>query len=163
LVLVGGGDMVGAYTELAHQLGIGARTHFVGWVPNDQLAPYYGAADVVVVPSVRVEAFGLVVIEALACGTPVVASELPGLRAVVRSTNGGLLVPPGDPDALANALASLLADAPLRATLAARGRAAVVQHYDWSVIGDRLEAVYRAVLSEQGVRLNPTVAVGAER
>ncbi len=160
LVLVGGGDMVPAYRQLARQLGLGGRTHFVGWIPNDQLGPYYAAADVLVVPSVRVEAFGLVAIEALACGTPVVASELPGLRSVVHSTNGGLLVPPGEPDALAATLAGLLADRERRLVLASNGRAAVVQHYDWSVISSRLDAVYRSVLAEPDTR---PIAVGAER
>ena len=69
--------------------------HFVGGVTHSQLPPYLLSADCLVLPSDSVESFGLVLIEAMACGLPVVASNLPGVRTTVRHENDGYLVPPG--------------------------------------------------------------------
>lgn len=147
LLLVGGGDRVPAYAALARQLGVAEQTRFVGWVAHDTLAPYYAAADVVVLPSVRTEAFGMVVIEALACGRPVIASNLPGVRSVVRVSGGGVLVAPGDPRALAQTIADLLAHPAKRLALSEQGRRAVERLYAWPVVSTRLNAVYQDVLS----------------
>jgi glycosyltransferase involved in cell wall biosynthesis len=93
------------------------------------------------------EAFGLVLIESLACGTPVIASDLPGVRTVVADGRDGLLVPPTDADALAAALGLMLALPPeARQAMGAAGRAKVVERYDWRVIGARLEAIYQETL-----------------
>jgi glycosyltransferase involved in cell wall biosynthesis len=146
LLLIGGGAKVSSYAALARQLGIAAQARFVGWVPHDALGPYYAAADVVVLPSVRTEAFGMVVIEALACARAVIASDLPGLRTVVRSTRGGVLVPPGDAGALASAIRDLLTQPAKRLLMGERGRHAVERLYAWPSVTQRLTDVYRDVL-----------------
>jgi glycosyltransferase involved in cell wall biosynthesis len=97
-----------------------------GPVPPEEVARWMQAADVVVVPSRR-EPLGLAAIEALACGTPVVAAAVGGLKEVIRDGENGLLVPPEDPEALAGAL-TRLADPRLRKRLAAAGPASVASH-----------------------------------
>jgi glycosyltransferase involved in cell wall biosynthesis len=94
--------------------------------PTAEVAAWMRTADVVVVPSRR-EPLGLAAVEALACGTPVVASKVGGLREVVRDGENGLLIPADDPGALAEALRRLL-DAALRARLGAAGPASVAGH-----------------------------------
>jgi glycosyltransferase involved in cell wall biosynthesis len=93
----------------------------VGVIPRQQMPQFWNSVDITVVPSLS-EAFGLVALEALACGVPVIASAVGGLREIVVDGQCGLLVPPGDAAALARALCVLLADEPLRAGLGASAR-----------------------------------------
>ncbi|HEY8477260.1 MAG TPA: glycosyltransferase family 4 protein [Chloroflexota bacterium] len=150
LVLVGDGDRRESYVSLARALGIAPRVRFVGGVPNADLPPYYAAADVVVLPSFPPESFGVVLIEAMACGRPVVAHAIPGVRGVVDDGTTGLLAAPGDEADLAAKIQLLLEDAPLRARLGAAGRRKVEERYDWRVVGDRLEMLYREVCASSG-------------
>ena len=100
-LVVGGDGEWRAQYEARARASLGARARFVGDVPDEALPAYYRAADVVALPSVdRTEAFGLVLLEALACGTPVVASRLPGVRTLVDDGRTGYLVEPGNVDEL---------------------------------------------------------------
>jgi glycosyltransferase involved in cell wall biosynthesis len=164
LLVVGDGDLRPDYQRRVAQLGLGQRVHFAGKVGDADLPACYGAADVVVLPSVtRGEAFGVVLLEAMASARPVVASDLPGVRAVVRSTGGGWLTPPGDAPALGQAIATLASDPALRRTLGLAGRQAVVERYAWPAIGRRLEATYRAVLGPPSWAPVLAGAAGGER
>jgi glycosyltransferase involved in cell wall biosynthesis len=97
LVVGGDGNMRREYENQARSLGLADRVEFAGDISDEQLPGYYRAADVVVLPSVdRTEAFGLVLLEAMACGRPVVASRLPGVRTLVDEGRTGYLVQPGD-------------------------------------------------------------------
>jgi glycosyltransferase involved in cell wall biosynthesis len=148
LVIVGDGDLRTVYERHASVLGLQGRVVSAGRVPDEALPGYYGLCDVLVLPSTTSgEAFGLVLLEAMASGKPVVASDLPGVRSVVETGEDGLLVQPRNPDDLAAKLVTLL-DAPqLRSQMGKRGRAKVEQRYGWRAIGARLEAVYEKVLS----------------
>jgi glycosyltransferase involved in cell wall biosynthesis len=119
LLLGGDGPERRRLARLAHRLGLGRRVAFRGWVADP--TPLWAAADVVAVPSRR-EGLGLVALEALAAGRPVVASACGGLPEIVRHGVWGDLVPPGDPRALAAALGALLADGGRRQRYAAAGR-----------------------------------------
>jgi len=150
VIVVGDGDLRRVYERQARQLGLVDRVLFVGSIADSSLPAYFAAADMLVLPSLtRSEAFGLVLLEAMASGTPVIASDLPGVRAVVRRCGGGLLVPPGRADALAAAIETLARDPALRADLAAHGRTVASSEYSWTVIGARLEAFYRDVLARR--------------
>jgi D-inositol-3-phosphate glycosyltransferase len=120
LRIVGSGPDLAAVRARAATL-TGVRV--LGRVPDETLADEYRAATVVAVPSTTGEGFGLTAAEALACGTPVVASADGGLREVVRDEVDGLLVAPGDPEALASALLRVVGDGALRARLASAARA----------------------------------------
>ncbi len=149
-LIVGDGDLRAAYMREAQRLGLGQRVIFTGRVDDAALPGYYQAADLTVLPSTTMgEAFGLVLLESLACATPVIASDLPGVRTVVASGRDGLLVPPGDAAALGSAIGDLLADDGRRQLMGRHGRERVVHQYDWAVIGARLEAIYYDLLGEE--------------
>jgi glycosyltransferase involved in cell wall biosynthesis len=147
LLLVGDGDRRPAYEERARALGIASRVHFLGRVDRETLRDAYRTADLFAFPSTSgAEAFGLVALEAQACGVPVVASSLPGLRTIVQSEETGLLVPPKQSELLASALGRLLGDEALRAKMGERARARAVEHFSWDRHLEELERVYREVL-----------------
>jgi glycosyltransferase involved in cell wall biosynthesis len=160
LLVVGDGDQRPAYQAQAAQLGLADRCHFVGRVAHQQLPPYLAAADLLVLPSDSVESFGLVLIEALACGKPVIASDLPGVSTIVRDQTDGLRVPPGNADALAEAMRALLSDPAQCVAMGRAGRERVVARYGWDVVADRIEEIYRDVLGARrgAVRQRPHVA-----
>ncbi|MFN2287091.1 MAG: glycosyltransferase, partial [Chromatocurvus sp.] len=105
---------------------------------------HYARASVAVVPSLY-EGFGLPAGEAMACGVPVVASDAGALPEIVG--DAGLLVPPGDADALAQAIDALLGDPPRRAALGAVARQRIVDNFSWDVCAGHMVAYYRQVLS----------------
>lgn len=146
LVVVGGPSGPDGPAELARarqltqELGVADRIVFVPPRPHHLLSTYYRAADVVLVPS-RSESFGLVALEAAACGVPVVASDVGGLRTVVRDGRTGVLVDSRDPSSFAAAAAELLGD-PER--MALMGKAAVedARRYAWATTAGRLRRLY---------------------
>ena len=151
-VLMVGGDVEGdaevaRVRALAEELGIAHLVSFEGAAPHDRLVYYYNAADLCVVPSFY-ESFGLVAAEAMACGTPVVATAVGGLPETVKDGVNGSLVPHRDPDVLAGKIRLLLDDAARRESLASRARDSVAR-LDWPLVAGRVaglyESVYRAV------------------
>ena len=100
----------------------GERIEFIPWRRQEDLPALYRSADICVVPSVGPEPFGIVTLEAMACGKPVVASNIGGLPSIVNEGAGGFLVPPGDPNALAARIRLLLLDKELRARMGAAAR-----------------------------------------
>jgi glycosyltransferase involved in cell wall biosynthesis len=150
LLVVGGGDLLASYRRLAAEIGVGDRVRFVGSVPHADVPVYIAAADVLALPSDGVESFGMVLIEAMACGRPVVATDLPGVRDVVVPGQDGLLVPPGDAAALAMAIGQIARMAPAdRRAMGAVGRRKVETRYGWECIGERLDALYSSVLGQR--------------
>jgi len=146
VLLVGEGDRRRLYEAKAKELGIAERCHFAGHVPQDDLPSAYRSMDVFAFPSTNgAEAFGLVAAEAMACGVPVVASDLPGVRTVVRNGETGLLVPPKDVNALRSALAKLLEDDPLRREYGIAAHRLAAERFDWNRHVDGLMEAYREV------------------
>jgi glycosyltransferase involved in cell wall biosynthesis len=155
-VVVGEGDLRETYERQAAALGIADLVHFVGRVDDDELRELYNLADMAVLPSTTMgEAFGLVLVEAMACGKPVVASDLPGVRTVVAQGQDGLLTPPGQAEPLAEALGLLARDPDLRRAMGKRGRLKVEARYSWERVADRLERHYEEVLSACGAWPRP--------
>jgi len=153
-ILVGTGELVPSYQRLAVELGLGRRLVFAGRVDKDALPAYYRAADLLVLPSETAgEAFGMVLLEAMACGRAVVASDLPGVRSVVSHGRDGLLVPPRNVDALGAAITEVARmPAEARMGMGLAGRAKVEREYDWARIGDLLESLYADVMTDQALR-----------
>ena len=141
LVVVGDGPEAAAARALPES--IRSRIVLVGRVANEDLHGYEAAADVFVAPSVGGETFGVVLVEAMAAGVPVVASDIPGYDEVIREGEG-LLVPPRDPAALAAAVARVLDDPPAARAFGDAGRARA-RTYSWESVADRLEAIYEDV------------------
>lgn len=125
---------------MRQEAGLGDIVKFLGKRDQDTLQYYYSAAAMVVVPS-HYESFGLVALEAMACGTPVVASETGGLAFLVRDGETGFHVPTGNDEALANRIKELLTDEVLRIRMG-KAAAAYAGQYDWSAITDQLLDLY---------------------
>ena len=113
----------------------------LGWVADEEKVAQLGEAEVLCAPSLAAESFGIVLAEGMAAGVPVVASDLPGYRAVLRDGAAGRLVPPGDPEALAGALEALLGDEDERRRLAAVGLAAAAD-LSWCRVTDEIVKAY---------------------
>jgi glycosyltransferase involved in cell wall biosynthesis len=124
----------------------GERVAFLGPVPNGELSRYHALADVLVAPSL-VEAFGIPPIEAAASGLPVVAAATGGLLDTIVPGETGILVPPGNPAALAEAIASLLASPEQRHRLGQAGRARVAARFTWDTVADTLAGYYDELLA----------------
>ncbi len=122
-----------------------ARVLMLGRVPHAALAPYHAAVDLFVAPAIGGESFGVVLVEAMAAGLPVIASDIPGYREVVRHEIEGLLVPPRDPVALGRAIGRLLRDPALARRLGEGGRVRA-ERYAWPVVTEQIEAAYRDAL-----------------
>ncbi len=112
-----------------------------GFVLDEDLPAYYSSADVFCAPALGGESFGLVLLEAMACGTPVVASDIPGYREVIKSTGGGILFKTGDAESLSGALADILLKDELRSALKVSGLERV-KAFAWSSIATRVERIY---------------------
>ena len=145
LALVGEGARRDDLQALARGLGLGDRVHMPGRLADGQVAAVVASADVALVPS-RYEPFGLVALEAMAAGTPVVASATGGLRDVVTDGVTGRLVPPGTPGALAEAIDALLDDPTASRAVTTRAAAAVREHFDWAVVAADTAQVYADAL-----------------
>jgi len=146
LVLVGAdGGMAGAVQDRARVLGVSASVHALGFLADESLlAAAYREARCLVLPS-EYEAFGLVLLEALAQGTPVVATRVGGVPEFIPDGKAGLLVPPSSPAELGRAIERLWNDPELARNLGRYGHDEVVPRYTWDALADRLDAVYREV------------------
>lgn len=146
LLCVGDGDMRAVYQEEARRLGMSARVHFLGSLDFQSVIEVLRSSQVFAFPSKhRAEAFGLAALEAAACGLPVIASALPGVRTVVRHGETGWLVPPGDVDALSAALGRALEDPVGCAAFGVRARERVLERYTWDRHLDQLIDVYQQI------------------
>jgi D-inositol-3-phosphate glycosyltransferase len=129
---------------IASETGVRDRVDFVGSVAHHELPYFYAAADVCVMPSYS-ESFGLVALEAQACGCPVVASGVSGLRSVVRDEVSGYLIDEHDPAAYAERIGRLLADRELAQQMGRRG-SLLAQRFSWKRTADRLEELFGTVV-----------------
>ncbi len=154
LVIVGGSDpnrpdgeerqRIG---QLVRELGIAHQTDFVGQVGHDRLPLYYTSADVCVVPS-EYEPFGLVAIEAMACGTPVVASDVDGLKFTVVPEETGLLVPPRNVEGFSSAIQRILQDDLWARKLRRQAPVRVQENFSWTNVAAQLSHLYRRLLAQ---------------
>jgi glycosyltransferase involved in cell wall biosynthesis len=149
LVICGSGPMEPELRRMAAALGVEHAVELVGWLDGDGVAAQLAAAQIVVVPSMWPEAFGLTCLEALASGRAVVASAVGGLPDLVRDGETGLLVPPGDSIALAAAVNRLAADEQLRRRLGRAGRA-LAADYTMDRHVAAVLAAYRDALARAG-------------
>lgn len=160
-LIVGQGPVRDALAAEAEALGVSDRVTLLGRVPDT--GPYYQAARVFALPShLRSEAFGIVQLEAMAAGLPVVNTRIPsGVPGVSVDGETGLTVPPGDPEALADAVNRLLDDPALATRLGAAGRQRVAERYTLDRMTERTLAVYASVMASGGRRSRGGLRVGA--
>ncbi len=145
LIVVGTGPLLEDYRRLVESRRL-ENVEFVGFVPSDDLPRYYQSCDIFCAPSTGQESFGIVLLEAMASGSPIVASDIDGYRSVVNHGVEGFLVPPKDEQALALCLVRLLSDADLRKKLGQAGRRKAKQ-FSWDKVASQVLAFYdRAIL-----------------
>ena len=150
LYVVGGGYMEIPARMLAKAYGVEDKVEFLGVVPEDVKIELYRRAKIVVVPSILNESFGIVALEAMAAGRPVIASRVGGLEDIVVNGETGVLVEPGSEEQLAEAIELLLDDEPYRRRLGANARRVVEERYSWDVVLDRIVDVYNYTLTLKG-------------
>jgi glycosyltransferase involved in cell wall biosynthesis len=146
VLFMGTGAERNALEQMAIKLGIEDNVRFLGYIRDSAIkARYYRAADVFTLPSTLTESFGLVNLEAMASGLPIVASDLGGIPDLVKHGENGYLVPPSNPDALAKAIINILEDHALRERMSKNARERV-QRYSWARTTGETEDVYRDIM-----------------
>jgi glycosyltransferase involved in cell wall biosynthesis len=155
VVIAGGGDLEKSLTEQAARTGVRDNLMLVGRVLREELPAYYGAATVTAVPSMHDDAGNVdglpnVMLEALASGSPIVASAVAGIPQAVSEGKEALLVPERDAKALADAILQLLRSRDEREALGRRGREKARSVFDWGRVGEQFEDVFRTVTGSGG-------------
>ena len=138
---------IGVLQTIAAELGITDRLHFTGQRQPDTLRYYYSAGDVVVTTP-WYEPYGLTPLEGMACGRPVIGSAVGGITFTIADGETGLLVPPRDPEALAERLRQLLVNPDLRDRMGRAARLRVEQEFTWPTVAERTAALYETLLMQ---------------
>ena len=150
-VFAGDGAMQQGLEHRAQELKLDDRVRFLGHIRGKVLATFYHAADIVVVPSLY-EPLGMVALEAMVCGRPVIASDTGGLREVVVPGATGVTVPPNDSRELASAIVRLLLNPQAAQMLGAQGRQRALTDFRWDAVAQRTQASYALALGALGGR-----------
>lgn len=149
LILFGSGKEEAALKRLAEENGLAERVDFPGWVSREDIIAAFQRGHLFVLPSLA-EGMPISCIQAMACGLPVVASDLPGIRMEVVPGETGLLVPPGESGLLAEAILCLMQQPELRKQMGAAGRKRCEDMFGWHTIGDQYEKLFLQVLGRNG-------------
>ncbi|MCX8185264.1 MAG: glycosyltransferase family 4 protein [Sulfolobales archaeon] len=148
LVMVGSGDMLPFLKLRAELLGVESRVIFMNYVSDSLLPELYRMSDVFVAPSIVAEAFGLVILEAMASGVPVIATSVGGIPEVLSEGRAGFLVAPNSERELGEAISIMLSDSSLRETCGEIGRRVAEERYSWDIVVPQIERVYSEAVSE---------------
>lgn len=144
--IVGGdGALAGHYKSMASSMGLEDNVQFVGLVPEEMLNYYYNACKLFVLPSTdpALETFGIVLLEAMACGRPVVATDIAGMAEDIRKHGAGIVVSRGSASELAEAIIYLLQEERKAADMGASGRRLVEEKYSWHQVAGQMERLYK--------------------
>jgi glycosyltransferase involved in cell wall biosynthesis len=148
VLLLGEGVLRQDLEKLSVDLGIADVVHFCGWVTNEQVPQYMRQMDIFVMPSVyESETFGVAAVEAQAMGIPVVATKVGGIPEAILDGTTGILVPPRDSDAIAQAIIRLIEDTDLRESMSREGPHFAARHYDWEKNAGRVGELYDSLVS----------------
>ena len=153
IVVAGGGELLDGFRDEARAAGVGERVHFLGAVPHAELPDVLRASDLFLLTTEPPESFGIVLIEAMAAGLPAIATDYPGVRAVI-DADTGLLVEQGDADSVAAALAELAGAGPAaRAEIGAAGRAKAEREWSWPSLVERMDAAYAGAIESRRAKV----------
>jgi glycosyltransferase involved in cell wall biosynthesis len=146
LIIVGEGELKDFYIREAADLDIGQCVAFLGEKTQADLVTLYNRSSVFVLPSTEIEGFGIVLLEAMACKTPVIATDIVGVAKEVIQNNCGIIVEPRNSRALANAIIDILGNAELAREMGENGRRLAEEHYSWGTIGRKIESIYKRLM-----------------
>lgn len=147
LLLVGAGPTKSSIEEQIHALHLESMVKIIPAVPHDRVAEYLEQASIFVLPSLK-EGMPYTLLEAMASGKPVVGSDISGINDVITNEQNGLLVPPMNPEALANAILELLNDKKMRQRLGQNARQLMAEKYSWDIITSRIEETYNEAIKD---------------
>ena len=154
LLVAGGGELLEGFEAQAESAGVGNRVHFLGRIAHAELPDVLRACDLFALTTEPPESFGIVLIEALACGLPAVATDYPGVRAVIDDGETGVLVPAGDSAAAAEALDRIAAmGRDGRERMGAEGRRRCEQRWAWPALLERMDDAYAEALGARREKL----------
>jgi glycosyltransferase involved in cell wall biosynthesis len=154
LVVAGGGELLEGFRRQAVSAGIGERVHFLGAIPHPELPEVLRGADLLLLTTEPPESFGIVLIEAMACGLPTIVTDYPGVRAVVDEGETGLVVPPGAGNGVPAAIEELIeAGAEARARMGAAGRRKCERLWSWPHLLDRMDDAYAEAIATRREKL----------
>ncbi|MFW6064520.1 MAG: glycosyltransferase family 4 protein [Candidatus Natronoplasma sp.] len=147
-LLVGTGDFRSELEDIIKRERLEDKVMFAGRVPNEDLPNYYAATDIFVLPSVsRLEAFGIVALEAMASSVPVIVSDIPGVRDVIVEGKHGLLAEPMNSENLAGKIRTLIENPDMAERMGKNGRKRVEERFTWSKVAEEIEEFYESVLN----------------
>ena len=149
LLIIGDGPEKERLANLSDQLHLKDRVSFLGHMPQEQVFSYMCASDIFVGPSLA-EGLGNVFIEAMACGTPVIGTRVGGIPDIIENEVNGLLVPPGDSNAIADAILKILNDEEFRIRFSKKGLMVVKEIFDWDKICEKIYKEYSCLINEKG-------------
>lgn len=149
LIIVGEGYMKPLLQIRAKQLKLEENIQFLGRISEEELLKTYQKSRIVVIPSLYRESFGIVALEAMATGKPIIATKVGGLPEIIRDEENGFLIPPGNHRILAEKIILLLSDEKLARRMGLIGRKIAVEKYSWNVIAERIINVYLEVIEEK--------------
>ncbi len=153
LVVAGGGELLDDFRAQALAAGVGERVHLLGRVAHAELADVLRSADLFLLTTEPPESFGIVLIEAMACGLATIATEYPGVRAVVDDGRTGLVVEPGRPERVADAIRRLIeAGSAARDAMGTAGRDKAVKRWGWPGLIDRMDEAYAEAIATRRTR-----------
>ncbi len=153
LTIAGSGPMESELSELAKQLNIADKVDFLGMTEQSKLPALYRRAAMAVFPFIIAESgdqegFGLVQVEAMGCGCPVIAGDLPAIHDIIAHEENGLIVPSADAPVLADTIIRMLSDRDLRLRLATEARKQVVGKFDWEIIVEKYHQLYKKLIDK---------------
>jgi glycosyltransferase involved in cell wall biosynthesis len=149
LIIAGDGAMESGLKKMATDLELSDKIEFMGFLSEDKLVRHFKSLDIFIQSSIyQSESFGVAVLEASACGVPVVATNVGGVPEVCIDGQTGFLVPPNDPDAIAATVSKLLKDKQLMRTLGENGRTFVVNNYTWSNCVDKMLKLFQGLVQK---------------
>ena len=148
LIVGGEGALKDHYMKVSKSMGLGGNVEFVGPVPQETLAEYYNSCNLFVLPSTDPtrETFGIVLLEAMACEKPVVATEIAGAAEDIKANNAGLVVSPGDKEKLAEAMLCILKNQELATKMGSAGRRMVEEKYNWRRVAEQTSKLYEELV-----------------
>lgn len=148
LVVGGKGELLEFYRNKCVELGVEENVEFKGFLTDDEVISHYASSELFVLPSISSlqEGFGIVVLEALSCETPVVSTTIVGVSDDVTRTGSGIIVEPMDCEALSEAVIKILSDSSLRRSMGIKGRKLVQEKYEWKMIGRSIHNLYEELL-----------------
>ncbi|HEX7468976.1 MAG TPA: glycosyltransferase family 4 protein [Methanobacterium sp.] len=147
LIVGGKGTLLEYYRKMVADADLAENVEFHGFIPDEKIVECYNGASIFILPSIssKQEGFGIVVLEAMACKTPVISTEIVGVAADVKKSNSGIIVPPKDVDKLAEAIIKILMDENSE-IMGINGRKLVKDKYTWSGIAEKTEKLYNKLI-----------------